>query len=319
MRETVKVHLALVAVSVIYGFFYIAVKLLLREVAQSELILLRFILTAVIVGLLEAFLFKTKFQSWKEIVRVSFLAVLGVFIVQCLIVMGVQKTTAFHSALIMSTSPIWTLLFSLLIGRERFHINKLMGISMAFIGVTLLLFSKNPDTPLPATYLIGDVLILFAALAFAWFLLASQDLLKQYNSYSLMAYCYIISAICFFGVHLGTMALGWTPMNYSFLEHISATGWGLIIYIVLFASILSYTLNNFALRRVSPSVVSAYIFIQPVLSAVLGFYILNEPFNWSMGIATLVTFVGVMMATAASHRDYIEKEQADEISVRDPL
>lgn len=307
-----RIHLALLSVSAIYGFFYIAVKLLLKEISQSELVLMRFVLTALIVGLIEWIWFKTRFNNATEALKVAFLGLLGVFAVQTLIVYGVKMTTAFHSALIMSTIPIWTLLFSLLSGREQFHPRKISGILLAFAGVAFLITEStwlhaaarvgvSTSQNLPPTCMLGDALILCAAFAFSWFLLGTQTLLKQYNSYSLMSYCYIVSAIAFLLVFLAQEVTGEAPQGFAYVTTLSWQGWGLMLYIVFFASIVSYTLNNYALRRVSPSVVSVYTFLQPVLSAVFGFTVLNEPFNPAMVLAAIVTFSGVLLASSTPH------------------
>lgn len=314
--HTARVHLALLTVSAIYGMFYVAVKFLLQEMAQSELILMRFALTAVIVGVIEWLFLKGKPpKDFPTFLKVFGLGMVGVFLVQVFLVMGVHKTTAFHSALIMATIPMWTLGFSLLARREAFHWKKGAGILLSFSGVLLLLFSKNPATLLPSTYLEGDLLVLLAALCFAGFLLASQSLLKHFSSFSLMAYCYMFSGLAFLLAFVGEKVIqsqGQFNMDnwFAFIGHLSPQSWLLMVYIVLFASIITYTLNNYALRRMAPSVVSVYMFIQPVLSAVLGFYWLQEAFNLQMAVATAVTFGGVMLATSANQGQVIEQDFA---------
>lgn len=307
--DILRVHAALMSVSLIYGYFYVAVKLLLNTISPSEFILLRFILTAVVVIAIERLFRRKPFPRGPALIPVIGWGLIGVFLVQILVVWGLSFTTAFHSALIMAAVPIITLLFSILIGRETFHIQKLAGILIGFAGVSILLFfTKSPETPLPETYLLGDFIVLLNAIAFSLFLLASQTILKEYNSFSFMAYCYIFSAILFSTLFFGNSLSTDGSMGLAFLTNLSWENWALIGYVVLFASIGSYTLNNFALRRVSPSVVALYIFIQPVISALTGFYFLNEPFNWQMALATVVTFAGVMLATSANDKGvYLRK------------
>ena len=135
--SALRIHSALLMVSAIYGFFYVAVKILLQDIHQSELILMRFVLTALIVGIFEFLVVKSRFTSKRQMLKVFGLGFLGVFIVQILLVLGIQKTTAFHSALIMATIPILTLTFGLFLKREKFRWQKLVGILFAFAGVVL--------------------------------------------------------------------------------------------------------------------------------------------------------------------------------------
>ena len=304
MPQSLRVHLALSAVSTIYGLFYVAVKLLLHQVDQEELILIRFVLTALMVGAIEFFFFRTRIPSLKEFLKIAALGIVGVFLVQILIVAGLALTTSFHSALIMATMPIITLLFSILLRRESFHWQKIGGILLAFAGVAMLLASQNTLTSLPPHYLIGDLLMLLAAVCFSCFLLASQTLLQTYNYFSLMAYCYIISGVLFLLYYVGHQSAALNGQIFDFLGKMDGLGWGLTLYIVIFASIVTYTLNNYALRRSNPTIVAIYIFFQPMISAVLGHYLLQEPFTGSMALAAGITFAGVLLATLAPHKTF---------------
>ncbi len=318
-RQAVRVHTALLSVSLIYGFFYVAVKWLLQTYMPGEIILLRFVLTALIVLLIERIFIRTPLPTGSDLLKVIRLGLLGVFLVQILVVWGLHNTTAFHSALIMATIPILTLLFSILAGRETYHIQKVLGIITGFAGVSVLFFfSKSPDAPLPENYLWGDFIVLLNAAAFSWFLLGSQKMLEKYNSFSFMAYCYIVSAALYLGVFTFESVVTAGKIGFGFLTQMDWLSWALIAYVVLFASIGTYTLNNYALRRVTPSIVAAYVFIQPLISAVTGYYLLNEPFNMQMALATFITFLGVMLATTANHKGiYLRKNQPEATALPD--
>ena len=238
-------------------------------------------------------------MGW-DLLKVIGLGLVGVFLVQILVVLGLHYTTAFHLALIMATIPILTLGFSILLGREAYHIQKILGILIGFGGVATLLFSKSPNTPLPEHYMIGDCIAMLNAVAFSWFLLGSQKMLQKIPSFTFMAYCYIFSALLFAALFVGVNTLHRGVSGLAFMEGLRPEHWLLVLYVVLFASIGTYTLNNYALQRISPSVVSVYMFIQPVISAVTGFYCLQEPFNLHMALSAVITFVGVILATTAS-------------------
>jgi drug/metabolite transporter (DMT)-like permease len=243
---------------------------------------------------------RADFPAREDLPRVVGLGLLGVFLVQILVIWGLHYTTAFHSALIMATIPILTMLLSVLTGREAFHWRKMLGIALGFAGVSVLLFfTKSPGTPLPETYLQGDLIVLANAMAFSWFLLGSQKVLQRYSSFSFMAYCCIVSAALYLVVFLGGNLVAAGRPGLDFLGRMAGWHWALVAYVVAFASIGSYTLNNYALRRVSPTVVAIYIFIQPVVSAITAYYLLGEPFNLAMASAAVITFAGVMLATTA--------------------
>jgi drug/metabolite transporter (DMT)-like permease len=311
--KTVRVHAALITVSSIYGYFYVAMKLLYKTLTPSELILLRFVLTAVVVLLIDRFILKHPIPDKSDWPRIAGLGLVGVFLVQILIAWGVHHTTAFHTSLIMATIPMFTLIFSIVGGRETFHFYKLIGILIAFIGVSILLFfSGSPDTPLPDGYLWGDLIILLNALAFSWYLLGSQKILQKYEPFQFMAYCYISSAVLFSALFVGQSLVSRQFEELLFFTRMGWNDWLLMGYVVVFASIVSYTLNNYALKRVNPSIVAIYMFIQPIISAVAGFYLLAETFNWHMALATIITFAGVVIATITSQKGTYLRKTAPE-------
>ena len=158
-----------------------------------------------------------------------------------------------------------------------FGLQKAIGMVIAFLGVVVLLFfSGSPNAQLPDNHLLGDALVLLNALAFSWFLVGSKPMLSKYAAFPFMAYCYIISASVFSGIYLTQHQLQFGNLGLAFLQRMTWQEWLLIGYAVLFASIGSYTLNNFALKRTNPSMVAIYIFIQPVVSAITGYYLLRE-------------------------------------------
>lgn len=298
LPETLKVHGALILVSTIYGFFYVVVKLLLREIGEQELIFYRLILTALFAGVIEICFIKTRFQSKYDIFHLVVLGLLGVLVVQALVISGIHRTTTFHSSVIMALIPIITLLMSVAKGYEPLSKKKLLGSLLAFSGVALLITLKVGNAPLPEGFLIGDILVLANATAFSYFLIGMRPLIQKYNAFSCMAYTYLISAIAALVILLGVnpLLLGQQPVSFEPLFALSPLGIALLGFVVLGASLGSYTLNNYALSKTTPSTVAIYIFIQPIISAWLGVTLLNEPFHPLMALAGGLCIIGVWLA-----------------------
>ena len=309
MPQALRVHGALMMVSIIYGCFYIAVKLLFFELSTSQFMLMRFALTGLLALVIERVFIRGHFDSAGDFWRITALGLLGVLLVQIMMALSIHFTTAFHTSLLIATAPVITTFIGQLTRREPYNLQKILGILIAFCGVAVLLFfSKNGDTPLPETYLLGDVIALATAFCFALFLIGSHRMLKKYNSFSFMTTCYAGSALLFTVGFASWNFLSSGYHKFDFIGAISQHAWLLLAFVVIFASIGTYTLNNYALSKVTPSTVAIYMFIQPVVSAVFGSMILKEPFNLAMGIAALVTFAGVMIAMQAKAKDEPEEE-----------
>lgn len=287
-------------VSAIYGFFYVAVKLLLVEVSAESLLWLRFVLSAMILMPIEWLVFKSRIPL-SDMLKIIGLSLLGVYLVQMALVVGVGMTTSFYASLVMASVPIITLLMGILFRKEFFRWQKLLGMLLGFTGVAVVLSAKSAGTHLAGiagqTVFQGNLYVIGAALCFALFLFLSQSLLKRYRAFTVTAYSYLVSAIAislpYNGFFLDAPGAPMSSVDYLVL---SPKAWALLAFIVIGASILTYLLNNYALKRTSPTVVSVYMFLAPVQAAIWGYWILGEPFTLWMGIAALLTFTGIIIA-----------------------
>src|SRR3954469_3060568 len=63
----------------------------------------------------------------------------GYFAYQMLFILGLDRTTAVASAILVSTHPLFSVLFAWLLGREKPSRRQLLGIALAFIGVVVFL------------------------------------------------------------------------------------------------------------------------------------------------------------------------------------
>ena len=137
------------------------------------------------------------------------------------------------------------------------------------------------------------------AVAFAWFLIQNKPFLKKYPPFTVTAYCYAGAVLATVMLSLGGSLNLW-PVPGAFelmksLQTLSGVEWGWLRYLVFPASIMNYTLTNYALKRTSADVVSAYVFVQPVVAAVLGFLVLQEPITALMMTSGVMVGMGLML------------------------
>ncbi len=66
-----------------------------------------------------------------------------------------------------------------------------------------------------------------------------------------------------------------------------------VAYIVVFATVLAYAINTWAVRRSSPSLVAAYGTLQPLVAAVLAAAFLGEHFGWAEGLGFALILAGL--------------------------
>ena len=83
-------------------------------------------------------------------------------------------------------------------------------------------------------------------------------------------------------------------------DHLQAVGpmvWLVVLYIILVPTVTAYYLNAWALTRVSPGTVAAYIYLQPLIAFGLAPLLLGESWNSRTLLASAFIFAGVGVVT----------------------
>ncbi len=201
------------------------------------------------------------------------LGLLGIAANQGLFVAGLARTTAINATILVTTVPVLTVLGSVLTGREPASALKLAGIGLAAAGTV---------------YLIGPDRIT----------LAPEAALGNTRYDSLTVSTHVMTFAIAAVLPVGVVALHDVDP-----AAIDPGIWGWVAYIVAFPTSLAYLLNIWALRRVSHNVVAVYIYLQPLMTALVAPLVLaGEELTARAAAAGIAIFSGVGMVLWAEHR-----------------
>jgi drug/metabolite transporter (DMT)-like permease len=115
-----------------------------------------------------------------------------------------------------------------------------------------------------------------------------RKLITRYSSFTLMSRMFIVSAICYVPFTLPwLLEVKWSA--------ITAVTWSELAYIILGATFLSYMLVPVAQKRLKPTTVSMYSYMQPVTAAALAAVMGTAVFGADKALATVLIFVGVAL------------------------
>jgi drug/metabolite transporter (DMT)-like permease len=268
-------HLALIAVQLMFASLPIAAKLVLDVLPPAALVLFRIaggfsILFAI------GWARRPECPRPRDLGRLALLAALGVALNQLLYIEGLHRTTAINAQVIATTIPAFTLLCAVVFGVERATLASSVGIVLAAAGAICMI---GPDriTLAPETT-IGNLMIAVNALGYAAYLVLSKPMLSRYGSTSMIGWVFAFGALMV--APFGVVALAGSAT----VQQATTMDWSLVAFIVLVPTAGSYWLNAWALKRSPPSMVAAYVYLQPVLTAILAVLVLDE----SIGVRTLV-------------------------------
>lgn len=288
------VIIALTIVQIIYASGVLVGKHILPVVPAPVIVTLRMIIAS------GAFYVAHRFQSGKvpsfgkDWIRFALLGVLGGAGNQLLILLGLTRTTAINTAILIPMIPIFTVIFGWALRMDRPNGLKWIGVAVAALGTIYLIGPSRVS--LGKDVALGNLLVLvgmaFNALAF----LLSKDLLRRYPPVT-VAFCLTIAGL------VGVLPLG---VNAAGAVQTSALDTGLslwLIYMVVFPTTVTYFLNLWSLRQVSPVLVTSFIYLQPLFATAVAPLVLEgEHLTTPLALAGLTIFVGVGLVIMGERR-----------------
>lgn len=292
--ELLKAHLALFAVSLIYGANYVIAKKIMPDFVQANaMIFLRVVGATILFWIIYAFNYEK--VSKKDLLLLATCGLFGVAVNQLFFFNGLQNTSSINSAIIMSTNPIITVILALFILKEQITWNRALGIAIGGTGAILFIMN-NSSEQLSGDSITGDIFIFINAASYALYLVLAKPLMKKYKPITVITWVFTFGLVYVSAFPLTFQEISYVNWN------LPTEIWVRIIYVVIAVTFMAYLLNIYALKKVSPAISSSYIYLQPVL-ATLFLYLFSwlgmEDYTNSITLpkilCTLAIFAGVFL------------------------
>jgi drug/metabolite transporter (DMT)-like permease len=289
MSKQVQVHASLFLVALIYGSNYsIAKEVMPVYIGPFGLIVIRVVSAAVFFGILSRLVVKEKIVGRADNLRAIACGVTGVAINQLCFFGGLNLTTPINAALLMVISPVAVLLFSTLLLKEGVGWRKVGGIVLACLGALLLISHSSGKSTTGNIY--GDLLIILNAVSYGMYLVLVKPLMQRYKAITVVSRIFAVGAII-------VVPFGWSQLLTPDYAAFPVSIWLSILFMVLAVTILAYLLNTWALRYANPSLVGAYIYLQPVLAILIAIGFGKDVFTLQKAIYATLIFAGVYMVS----------------------
>ncbi len=281
-----------------FGSWPIFGKIALRAFSTTGLVAVRVAGAGVAFLVLQSAAGRVMITRKSDYARFALYALLGVVLNQLLFVKGLEKTTVVNATLLSTTIPVFALLVSIALGYDRITLTKVFGICIAAAGVIHLIDPMRADFSGNTTR--GNLLIIANSICYASYIAISKQMVRKYSALTVITWMFIFGSII-------TLPLGYFFTDGSRLLAANETVWLAVIYIIVVPTVGAYYLNAWALGRVAPSTVAVYIYLQPLIAAVLAPLIINEKWNPRAWVAMLLIFAGVFVVTRRERSYAIEE------------
>ncbi len=212
--------------------------------------------------------------------RLFGLSLLGVTINQTLFLLGLRQTTSVTAALLSVAIPVFTAGLSVLLGHERLSLRIALGLGCAACGVLTLTGVARPDA--------GAILVALNSLSYSLYLVLSRRTLARLGVFRTLAWLF------FWGV-VALAPFGTGPLVEA-LRTASPRALALVVFVIAVPTVLAYLANAWALVRSTPGLVTVYIFLQPLLAALLAYAQLGQTLKPRLFLAASLIVPGVLLA-----------------------
>ncbi len=283
---------ALLAI-IFWGLSFIATKVALREVHPFTLLTLRFGIGGLLLLLFQLqkdrqFLKRFNSKDWLSIV---FLALVGVSGHTLLQAYGLLYTTAIHTGWLIAIMPICIAIAARFYLKEPLTLRRFGGILLGFTGVFLIISRGVFSFSIFGfTSAFGDFLVLISALTLTAFTVGGRGFLLRFPSLA------AITPIIIFGSFF-TFPFTLLKWEWSYLFQLSLAAWVSLLFLGIFCSGLAYLFWYSALEKKDSSIVGTYLYLEPLVTLLGAYFLLNEEIQWTTLVGGGMILLGVFLAS----------------------
>jgi drug/metabolite transporter (DMT)-like permease len=181
--------------------------------------------------------------------------------------LGLDRTSVFSASLLISTSPLFTILVLTAIG-ERPPAAAWIGVVVAVAGVAIFLRGNQGGE----RSLSGDLLCFMAAAAFGLYSVINRPLAASYPPATYTAWTLLLGSIPL--VLAGAPAAGRQDW-----DALGAGSWLAIVYVVIFPVYIAYMLWNFGIARRGAAIATSFGLLVPIIAGTLSAILYDETFG----------------------------------------
>lgn len=225
----------------------------------------------------------------RDLPVILLMSVLIVSANQGLYIVGIGFTTPFEATVMTTMTPVFTMLLAALFIGMPMSFKKVGGVALGLGGALLLAFSSKSDgAGVARNPMLGNLMCLGAQVCAAVYFTMFRRVIDRYHPFTLLKWLFLAGSVTW-------VPFTWPSLSAVRLDMIDSGLAVSIAFIILFPTFLSYLFMVYAQKRLKPTSVAMYNYVQPLTAAVLASLMGLAVFGWSNILATVMIFSGVAL------------------------
>lgn len=300
MSNLVRAHIALFLVNAIYGANHVVAKGVMPDhLTPSVFIFLRATGATALFWLMKTLFVKEKVAT-KDLILLAACGLFGVAVNQLFFFHGLSLTSPVNTGIIMTINPILVVVFSYFLLKEALTWRRSIGIIVGATGAILLTLNAGTGS---GDSLLGDIFIFINATSYALYLVLVKPLMQKYRPLTVITYVFSFG-LTFVMLYPPTIS----ELIVTDFHAIPANIIYIILFVIIGVTFVTYLLTVYGLKYVSPSVSSAYIYIQPAMVIFFAYALsaagivddYTDTITWKKAGYMLLIFSGVYLTSSGT-------------------
>lgn len=291
-RQSILGHLAGFIAYAIFGFNIIVCKDLTSDglIPPLGIFTLRSLGAGVLFWLISLFMPHEKVDK-KDFPKIFIASMLGFFTCQITFLVGLPYITPMDCSIMTALAPIYTMIVAAIALKEPITFKKAGGVAISLAGVIYLILSRSAIAGGAAqTTPFGIVMIVFNILSFSMYLGIFKPLIAKYSVVTFMKWIFLFS----FCVAAPFSAKGLTEVNWAGIPSVQ---YAELAYLIICATFITYFLIPVAQKRIRPTIISMYSYVQPIIAISISIAIGMDILTWQKVLAAAMVFSGVIVVS----------------------
>lgn len=280
---------SVVGAAIIWSTSYTVTKVALAELPPLTIGALRFVIAAIVLGIIVKLQGKLMRPGFADGVRFAVGGILGTTIYFSMENIGVDLATASDAALLVAAYPAITMVLEILIFRTRASWVRFFGVGLAIVGVYLIV-GQSP-TSAGGNRLLGDLILIASGVVWAFYNFATRKIGQSFPMLTVVFYQTVAGALAFVPVALVEREQWQIP----------SVGTSLIVlYLAVFCSVAAFLLYAYGLKELDSGSAVNLLNLVPVFGVVFAIIVLREPVGIVQLFGGLIVLCGVVLGLRAT-------------------
>jgi drug/metabolite transporter (DMT)-like permease len=290
--DSIKVALAFVAIYVVWGSTYLAIRYAVETIPPLVTAGIRHTMAG---GILLAWACARGYRPRREHWGAGIvLGALFFLIGHGSLHWAEQHVASGLAALLIATEPMFILVLAWMSGQQKISRLSALGLAFGVVGVAIL---TGAEVASKDTSLIGMLAVLAGSLSWAAGVVVSPKLKLPTDALARTAVPLVCGAVMLLaaaGVTGEFHALHWSAISLK-----SILG---LAFLIFFGSIVAFTAYTWLLQRCPPTLVATHTYANPIVAVLLGWLLASEPLTGRVLLAS-VAILGAIVLIRRGERE----------------